>query len=198
MSTTANPVTHTAEVEVKRALTGEVNCPVLLATGSISRIMPTTITLAKPWINGIIDTPATLGLGITGKTIRHGLTLATRNITSPGFRLGICCIYLPSGPDLTRSRSSADSHALHFARYYTLFCLPSHAIDMGAFGNPGTTGVRRNVLQGLLLRSTRSPGRIFRIGSKGPSSFTFGTPFPWSERRNILAIDFTLVKIAYK
>ena len=47
VSTTMRPVTQTAEVEVKRAFMMESPFPVLVAKGSMSRMVPTTITAKK-------------------------------------------------------------------------------------------------------------------------------------------------------
>jgi hypothetical protein len=47
VSTTARPVTHTAEVDVNSAVTSPVAVPSSAATGSASSTVPSTITAAK-------------------------------------------------------------------------------------------------------------------------------------------------------
>lgn len=63
----------------------EVGCPVLVDIGNISKIVPSTIVPAKPYINTRDDEPPVLGLGIIGSGTRQGRALDTRNTLSPGF-----------------------------------------------------------------------------------------------------------------
>lgn len=92
MSRTPRPVTQTAEVAVKRAFTGLVNWPVLLDTGNISKMVPSAIMAAKPYISTMGDEPAAFIRDITGNETSHGLVLDGRNTLSPGFGLCPCCM----------------------------------------------------------------------------------------------------------
>ena len=49
VSCTTNPVTHTADVDVKIASKNEAPCPSLVAIGSIRNRLPVNITSAKPY-----------------------------------------------------------------------------------------------------------------------------------------------------
>ena len=50
VSTTTRPVTHTADVAVKRAVPNDVNSPLLAEMGSMSSSAPSTMTMTKPSI----------------------------------------------------------------------------------------------------------------------------------------------------
>ena len=94
MSTTTRPVTQTAEVAVKRAFTGLVSWPVLLDMGSISKMVPSAIMAAKPYINIKGDELVAFGRGITESGTCHGLVLDGRKNLSPGLGLCLSCMSL--------------------------------------------------------------------------------------------------------
>ena len=86
MSTSASPVTQTAEVEVNSASIGDVQVPAADDIGSASSTAPTAITIAKP------DTST--ADGERGRRTRRGgaiwnsmgRTRSTRTRRSPGRR----------------------------------------------------------------------------------------------------------------
>jgi hypothetical protein len=85
VSTTTKPVTHTAEVDVKKALTRGVACPAALDMGSMSRMPPMTIRPAKPNIKVRDSELLVRCLGSIGMRARHDLARGTWNPSSVGF-----------------------------------------------------------------------------------------------------------------
>lgn len=85
---TTRPVTQTAEVDVNRALSGDVKFPELLEKGMAKRIVPRIIDTAKPYARIIIVDKGLVGLGMT-RCNRGEMMPGVRN-TIPSAVISLC------------------------------------------------------------------------------------------------------------